>query len=152
MQRDLKTYFGHEVSVETRKMPCWVLSATGKAKKDLRAKNPGQEYSYAKKDFAGAILTNAKMRNLIVMLSRTQRSLPFIDETGIEGEIDIDINANVNVLDEMIESLRENGLILKKEKRPMKVVVIRDPGGDNQKSKSRNRSSANTKKTRSDKI
>lgn len=68
MQRDLKTYFGYDVTVETREMPCWILTATKKAKKYLVAKNPEKEYNLVDDEFMGASITHTKMKNIIRLL------------------------------------------------------------------------------------
>lgn len=130
MQRDLKTYFGYEAKVETRKMPCWILTATKKAEKNLPTKTPGKAYNAKGDKSTGFLLTNTNMKNIIYSLwSNNQLGPPFIDETGIEGEIDIEIKVNMEVLEDMIKGLNEIGLILKKGEREMKVVVIRDATG-----------------------
>ncbi len=127
MQRDLKNYFEYDVSVETRKMPCWILTASRKAKKTLKAKNPGKEYSFKTNDLMITTITNTNMKNMINLLwKKNQLEPPFVDNTGIEGEFDIELKGDVEKLEDMITALKENGLILKKGVWDMKVVVIRD--------------------------
>lgn len=126
MQRDLKNYFGYQVSVENRKMPCWVLTATRSAKKNLPAKTPGKEHKVTNLK-EGTLVTNANIKGIIYSLWRSnQFEPPFLDETGIEGEIDLLFKTKGKELEHMIEAYKELGIIIKKAKRKMKVVVIRD--------------------------
>ncbi len=127
MQRDLKNYFGYEASLETRKMPCWILTATKKAKRNLPTKTPGEKYKVSGNLTDGFQITNTSINGIIYSLwASNQLGIPFIDKTGIEGEIDMFLKANTKVLEEMIKGLKEVGLILKKGEHEMKVVVIRD--------------------------
>ncbi len=128
MQRDLKTYFGYEVSVELRKMPCWKLKATPEALKNLRTRTPGQPYRSSGNNESGGSMTNVPVEAIIMLLwSQDQRGAPFIDETGIKGEIDFEIKANLEDFESFRRGLMEIGLVLEKGEKELKVIVIRDP-------------------------
>lgn len=130
MQNDLKNYFGYDVVVETRLMPCWKLIATDKARKELITKGISKEpkeYPY----HGGFSLINRPVRVLIHEIwSYHQLEPPFIDETGITSNIDLEVDAILTDLKDFRNSLRKNGLDLVKGKKEMKVIVIRDPKHD----------------------
>ncbi len=127
IQRDMKTYFKYDVNVEIRKMPCWILTATKKAKKSLKAENPGNTYSIRTNDSFVTSIKNARITDLIKMLQRSNRNEPpFIDKTGINNEFDIELKGNLRNFEELKKALQDQGIVLKKGKKPMKVIVVRD--------------------------
>lgn len=122
MQRDLQNYFGFAVSIETRKFPCWKLVATDDARAKLRTAGgiselieliPRAEYK----------LQNLPVKRLFRIIGRLGD--PILDETGIDGNIDITIDCVDS--EDMLRSLKENGLSLVPATKEMKVLVIRDP-------------------------
>ena len=151
MREDLHRYFGYEVKVETRSMPCWYLKAYPEAAK-LRTETPGEKHraieSEIKTGESGVITQyshkNGDIRDIIARLAtefnigysfsaRNVEEPPFIDQTGIDYHIDYDItseelahfdNHNLNGVREFLNRI---GLYLEKSEKPMKVVVIRDP-------------------------
>ena len=44
MQRDLASFFGYQVTVETRKMPCWFVKVRPGKAAHLKTKTPGENY------------------------------------------------------------------------------------------------------------
>ena len=143
MQRDLKSYFGYEVTVETRDMPCWKLKATKKARKLLKTETPGKKWNVTYPDGLDGkfVFTNATTRDVIWDLGSRfgyqgydhgnlpiEAQAPFIDATGLT-DIQFDFvfhkehQTDFQAFREYLESL---GLVLEKSTRPMKVVVIRD--------------------------
>lgn len=129
MQRDLKTYFGYDATVETRNMPCWKLVASEKAKQAIKFKpagsKPGGRY-----DYTGYELINTTMRGVMAatFLNAARFGAPVIDKTGIEGTFDFELsNVRLNVWDDVVKALKEKGFDLIKEEMPMKVIVVRDP-------------------------
>lgn len=125
MQGDLKNYFGYDVSFETRLMPYWRFTATEKARKNLRSTSENLE------DERGPTGLNCKRISIGLVLSLVEEynadeGIPFIDETNIKFLIDIELNAVMTDLPQMIKELKKQGLILEKSKKEMKVLVIRD--------------------------
>ena len=137
MRRDLKTYFGYEVNVETRMMPYWSLSALPEGQLKLRSKIQGKKYDEIEMDRnTGYSFSNGSIKGLIFVLwgyTFNQTGAPIIDETGIEGEIDLELKANLDNIEDVKKSLNRMGLKLEKSKREMKVVVIKDPNDDDVK-------------------
>jgi hypothetical protein len=126
MQNDLKNFFGYDVRVETRKMSYWRLVADAKWRSKLISKSDTSFVAgIARIEF---IIRNRPIKNIINFLAASfQNGPPFIDETGINENIDLTIHALVTDFDEIKASLNENGLDLVKGEKEMKVIVIRDP-------------------------
>ena len=151
MRKDLATCFGYEVSVEEKMMPCWRLIATEEGKENLKTKTPGQKYKSTQDAQGDYVHRNAEVRDIIFQLElrygysatenqftyRADRHPPFIDATGIEGEIDYTYNRAIidkindeskvrNTFDDYRRVLEGFGFRLERGYKKMKVVVIRD--------------------------
>lgn len=124
MRRDLKNYFGYEVSRETRMMPYWSLTATEEAKGKLKSKSKTFE------DERDATRIKAKKISMELVLAQIEQynvGIPIIDDTNIKGLIDIDFSANMMDIEDVRKEFKKLGLILEKNKKEFKVLVIRDP-------------------------
>lgn len=125
MQRDLKSYFGYEVYVEKRTMPCWELTISEKGKKTLKTK--GKETKHESFNYLGFDYRNVPMTEIIAKLwENFQSEPPFIDKTGMTENIDIRIETDLTDFEAFRKALRSYGLELKKGNKEMKVIVIRD--------------------------
>ena len=126
MQRDLKNYFGYEVSIEKRKMPYWRLTSTEEAKQQLKTKSAKTDYTAGLTGIEGK-----KISTDFVLLwiedHNGDELIPFVNETNIKGSIDINFSAVMTNMEDVRKELRKNGLILEKTMKEMKVLVIRDP-------------------------
>lgn len=123
MQRDLKNYFGYEVTVEKRKMPSWNLVATEKARKQLIT--AGGTPKYTSYDFAGFEFENIPIKEIIAKLWANFQLEPlFVDKTGITGNIDISIDANLTDFQDFKSALNKYGLDLIRGTTQVKVIVI----------------------------
>ena len=141
MQQDLNKYFNYEVSLETRPMPYWKLTATNQAKKLLRTKTPGQKFRESFPENGSFIYKNAVIKDVIWSLGAqfgflpydygrmpTEDQGPFIDETGLDIEIDYVVSkSHQQSFEGFKKYLESKGLLLTKSTKEMKVVVIRDP-------------------------
>jgi AhpC/TSA family/Protein of unknown function (DUF3738) len=127
MQRDLQNYFGFNVKVEKRVMPCWKLVSSASAAAKLATKG-GEPYD-GDYDYADFTLNNVPVSRLIKYLwAHNQFEPPFVDSTGIVGNVDIHLQVFAfDSLDKIKEALRENGLDLVLSQKDMDVVVIGDP-------------------------
>jgi thiol-disulfide isomerase/thioredoxin len=117
MRRDLKNYFEYDVFIEKREMPVWKLVIVPRKdeQQDKRQdKAFNHEYKYVK-----ALLLALDIEN--------SGDIPFVNETGLEANVNIKLNCNLNDLDDVKNALRENGFDLVKGEKEMKVLVIRDP-------------------------
>lgn len=131
MQQDLKRAFGYRVSVETRSMPVWKLVAKPGTAEKLRTKGgepvkPWTRGSTAAGFEARNVTMKVLFKTLIELLSDGVAE-PFIDATGIVGNVDFSIQADMTDLEAVGQALRKQGLDLVKGEKDMKVLVIRDP-------------------------
>ena len=125
MQKDLTNYFGFVAEVQTREMPCWYLTASDEARTKL--KTNGVDSVYKDNGYAGFEFKDVPVKEIIVRLYRAkQLGPPFIDATGIKGNIDITIDADLSDLNELKRALGKHGLDLVYGKKEMKVIVIKD--------------------------
>lgn len=125
MQRDLKSYFGYQVTVEKRMMPCWKVVATETAKRKLLSKRDSTQYNDY--HFLGFKYYKVPMQDLINKLWWNFQLEPqFVDATGITEKVDIELDADMTNFNEVREALNKIGLQLVKGKSEFKVIVIRD--------------------------
>jgi thiol-disulfide isomerase/thioredoxin len=125
MRSELKNYFGFDACVEKRIMPYWRLIATPEAKVKLRTKG-GQPSATG--SLLGVKLTNKPMSWLIDIIWAKNQNEPFFsDETGIAGNIDLDLNCLLTDFSDLKNELKKNGLQLLVGEKDMNVIVIRDP-------------------------
>ncbi|SIO53635.1 Alkyl hydroperoxide reductase subunit AhpC (peroxiredoxin) [Chitinophaga niabensis] len=130
MQRDLKNYFGYNVRLEEREMDVLALIANEGAAELLRNKD-GKFYSDAGEGYfvatAGFKKRNFDARHLIYYLGNNLKETiltPFYDESGLEGKIDISIDALMTDLNQVRIELQKYKLDIVQKKRRMKVLVI----------------------------
>lgn len=147
MRQDLDRYFGYEVTVEAREMPCWYLRVReGSEKNFLPSKVPDRKYLSRKimKNNEELILyLNRDIRDFIREIHVTKErsgidKYPVINATDITGGFDVTFPLKrSDIMDEYdwegyIELIDDLGLYLEKGTKSMKVVVIRDAKPQNQ--------------------
>lgn len=130
MQCDLMKYFPYEVRVETRQLPVFELRATPAARKRLRTKGKDPKltesdgYTYVK-------FVNMPLKNLITNIySITGQENPVFDMTGIEGNVDLDIDGDLKDFESVKKSLQKSGLDIVLGTKEMKCIVFRDREND----------------------
>jgi uncharacterized protein (TIGR03435 family) len=124
MQHDLQDYFGYTARIETRQAPCWILTATDKAKKSLISSSSKTEFLSEAGHFSGR---KVSMKNLVWQILHYKPDyIPVIDETGITQKIDLDFYATMIDMEDVQKALSKQGLILEKSSKPMKVLIIRE--------------------------
>ncbi len=138
-RNDLQNYFGYAVTVETRSMPYWKLSAPDKeyALSKLKSKDQMQKIRVISEENP-FVFQNAEIRHLIRLLASTygygtldygklpiDEQTAFIDKTGITELVEFTFDRS-KTFAEMQLFLKSLGLELTKNFKPMKVVVIRD--------------------------
>lgn len=126
MQRDLMNYFGYQVFVENRLMPYWKLTASEDARQRLKTK--GGPTSFTTKESESVDFTVVNYNKLAIVSHIWlfhQFDIPFVDETGIDGKIDFSMEAIFTDLESVRTALQKQGLDLVKDKKMMKVLVIR---------------------------
>jgi thiol-disulfide isomerase/thioredoxin len=127
LQSELKNMFGYEVSVETRIVPVWKLIAQPGAGQKLRSKG-GEPGRSPGSTAAGFSVKNFPVKKTLALITKyiSDYQTPFIDGTGIIGNIDFSIDADMTKWNEVRQGLQKLGLDLVKDKKPMSVIVIRD--------------------------
>lgn len=124
MQKDVFSYFGYDISVETRSMPCWYLTATDEAR--LKLKTKGGRLSMLNEP-AEMRLRNAPLYQLIRHIYEfNDAQPPIIDRTGITGHVDLEIHAAMMDFEDVRSALRNYGLTFEPGWQEMKVIVVRD--------------------------
>jgi thiol-disulfide isomerase/thioredoxin len=124
MKRDLKNYFSMDATVETRSMPCWKITAEKNAEKILRTKGGQSQWI---ESFSGFTFQNQPMSSVLIEIwSYIQREPVIIDETGINYNIDIKLDAVMTDIHDIQKALQKNGLDLIMGEKQMKVIVVRD--------------------------
>lgn len=140
MQRDLKTYFGFDVEIQTRSMPYWKLIVADKKRATAYLIANDQSKDYLVLDTENPfIIRNAEMRDMIAMLgafygygSFDSGKVPpelqgaYLDETGITSKVDFQFNREWS-FEQCQQQLKQYGLELVRSSRNMKVIVIKDP-------------------------
>ncbi len=93
MQRDLKNYFGYDVSVELRDLACWSLEATDKVCETLRTKGGRTEY-VGDPSVTGFTAVNIPVGNILSIISSYHQDQPiFLDNTNFGANVDFKLDA-----------------------------------------------------------
>ena len=129
MQQDLKRYFKYEAIVEEREMPVWLLTATADAKEKLKSKG-SESFVTPGNVAAGFTMVNHPAEDLLhyvkFYIEELDLKTQFIDKTGLTGNIDITLDADMTNMDDVRKALQNEGLDLIRGKKKMKVLIIRD--------------------------
>ncbi len=112
MLRTLNSTLPYKVTIEEKTMKCWVISKSdknrpGKTSKDSEPLTP--------------------MKSLVSILNAEDRftPLPVIDESGISGNISLDIK-NMKDTAELKKALAKHNLQITEQERRLMMLVIRD--------------------------
>ncbi|TDX00476.1 TlpA family protein disulfide reductase [Dinghuibacter silviterrae] len=133
MQRDLVTYFGYDVEIQTRQMPVRRLEATPEAKERLATKGGKPSWNVSNHLYKGLTLINSPVSTILDLLHEEfPDNIPLVDSTNIKGNIDIVIDTPILTESDIDQALQRNGLRLVKSEQLMKVMVIRDTKPDQQ--------------------
>src|SRR5690606_32279654 len=120
----------YRATVETRMMPIKKLIAKPGAQAKLQTKG-GPYYHSAEGNSggpAGFKAVNIPAKNLLTMLTAYCRystkdyATPYLDESGLQGNIDIEIDALMLDEEQIRHALQKYGLDIVKAYKPMQVV------------------------------
>lgn len=126
-QAELRNAFGYNVAVEEREFEILKIDASRNVVEKLATRGGEHEIAISP--------VRMQMQNvpietffklLIYQLSATDRVFLEKNETGFEGNIDIDLNAVLTDIEDVKLELRKIGFEIVKEKRDLKTLVIRD--------------------------
>jgi thiol-disulfide isomerase/thioredoxin len=128
MQEDLQRAFKYKVSIQEREMPAWLLTGTPEAVRALKTRG-GEPFITPGATPAGYTVRNKEAARLIHGISFyvTDNQPPFIDATGLEGNFDFSIEADMTSIPDIQRALRLKELNLVKGQWKFKVLVIEDP-------------------------
>ncbi|MEJ0082013.1 MAG: DUF3738 domain-containing protein [Puia sp.] len=129
MKQDLRNYFGFEVVLKKKKMPYWRVVASNSAKIKMRTKGaaPNIEHNVEHSD-TRILIVNQSLNVLIQRIAGLNfYEPPFLDETGINGNIDIQMDGDLENFSVLKKELHKNGIDLKKGEKLMTVMTIKDP-------------------------
>jgi hypothetical protein len=128
IKEDLRRAFGYKVKIERRKLDAWILTGTRKAIRSLSTAG-GPRYATPGSHAAGYEIRNVPAAFLIGTIGfylEDRHPEPFIDKTGIKGNIDFVMDADMTDIDDVREKLQEQGFTLSKRKHSFRVLVIKD--------------------------
>jgi len=129
MQNDLKNYFGYSVAIENRVMPYWRLVASAEARNKLSTKDNKVTKNYYGRGYEGGKFTNISMNDFFLCLYGSAKiwynDIPILlNETGITGNIDIDVEWAAADLESIKRAVNKYGLDIEKTQKMMKCIVI----------------------------
>lgn len=121
MRKDLEAYFGYSVYIETHLMPCYLVRI--KSPGLLRSSHTDTSFEY---NHAGFSLRNMKFNTIIQLLAYySTNDLPFLDESNIDYRVSIDVDALLTNQEDFFSALEDQGVIIERSTRPMKILVLR---------------------------
>ncbi|HEX9826075.1 MAG TPA: redoxin domain-containing protein [Flavobacteriaceae bacterium] len=128
MQEDLKRVFKYDATIETRELPVYEFVFTGKNRNKFKTKG-GDRFFTEGSTAIGFEWANCPSKYLSGSLYYLidDNETPIIDKTGISGNIDFKIKADMTNLESIRKALQKQGLDIVKGTKEMKVLVIRDP-------------------------
>lgn len=122
MQRDLQNYFGFTATIEEMSFSCWKLVALPGAKEKLKTKGGPEEFKtiIPKADF---VARNWPFSEFVQFL-RNFNDNDIIDETGINQNVDLQMNCILTDINQVRNGLHSLGLDLIHGEKVKKVLVI----------------------------
>jgi hypothetical protein len=122
LQNDLSTFFGFVVHELEMQMPCWKVQVVPGMREKLRSKHKTTFYDG---DFGDRDYKNVPISEIITTLHSVSDSRdPFIDETGIDFNIDFKVEAPMTVSSILYSEMEKMGLKVVRSTHPMKVIIL----------------------------
>lgn len=128
LQDALNLAFGYKAMLEVHDAPVWKLVAMPGAMEKLRSKGGRMAYE-GNNAVVGVKVRNYPIEDFLYLVTSSlsnSEGLVFIDESNISFGVDVNIQTDMTDLSCIKESLREYGLDLVKDTKPMQVLVIRE--------------------------
>lgn len=138
MRSDLKRYLGFDARVEKKLISSMILVKVGNTDK-LKSNKTGPS-NFRMSDIRTSQIDSVRrlinrpfktFSNILGSWVALRLEKPFVDETGYSGNIDIELNGNALDsfnLGKIRAQLKQYGLDLIEQKRPIDVLVIREKG------------------------
>jgi thiol-disulfide isomerase/thioredoxin len=128
MRKELELLFPQYIAVvESRKVKSMALVRLDRKDK-VKTKHPGGPV-IEKFDAFGFTLQNSTIKALmdrVQILYQQNSPVPFVDETGYDGRIDLNVTVNLGSKDDMNRALKTYGLGWKEMTTKLDILVIRD--------------------------
>lgn len=125
MREDLKKYFGYKAYKEYRTQRCLILRVERKV--DMSTKSPNSEPYLKLNGITGGTWRNQPFSKLPDAIQHYRQDKILLDETGITGNVDFELKADLLNLDSINNDLKRYGLRLDWADRKVEMFVIRDP-------------------------
>lgn len=126
LQNVLERTFGYSASISKREMAVWSLVASADAVKKLRT-NEGISFRTPGSVAGGFVLRNYPAAELIGLLTAhlpVDRRTIFVDDTGIVGNINFEIEGDMTDFDFLQKRLSRIGLKFERQMRVMDVLTL----------------------------
>lgn len=134
LQNTLKEVFGYTVTIDTVFSPYWSVQLVDSSFISKLRSSGGLRFAKLEGKFGGFRFHNVPMSQVLnnlwgnfdLISSRKGAGRPFIDETGLAFNIDLEIDVYTLDFDEYRRALLEKGLKLVEKSKPMRAIVISD--------------------------
>lgn len=123
MKEELHRIFGLNVFREYRTKQCLIL----KQEKEPAFFTAGNDTPKLAMSLGGVSIKNYPFYKLTELLQHYQQRIILLDETGITGNVDVALQAQMNDVDALNAALKKYGLHLQWEDRKVLMLVIKDP-------------------------
>lgn len=123
MRDELKRFFGYNAFHEYRTQKCLVL----RAEKNFHFWADKKATPKLVYNTGGITVTNHPFAKFSGMIQHYMQDKIIFDETGLTGNVDIVLQAEMNDIDSVNEALKKYGLQLHWEQRQVQMLVIKDP-------------------------
>ncbi|MBN8674344.1 MAG: hypothetical protein J0L56_09425 [Chitinophagales bacterium] len=127
LKSNLEEYFGYKGEIVRRSMPYYSVTVVPDKKEEFRTKG---EKKVWRNNHARIYLRNVPMDLLIERIAYynytgdNRLDIPFIDETGIDFNVDVSFDAILTVRNEFFAALRKIGIIVELKSRIMDVLIL----------------------------
>ncbi|MBH2005193.1 MAG: redoxin domain-containing protein [Sphingobacteriia bacterium] len=125
MQQDLDRYFPIQAKIEVRRVKCLVLVRTSK---QLKVVSKGGD-AFSQKDAYSYTLRNASWSDFLHQLRFYYMQFdkrPMLDETGLTGNVDMELQADMFKWESVAKGLRKYGLDIIEAERDIEMLVLSD--------------------------
>lgn len=130
MLQDLNDYFGHHYNIvgsrEVREVECWVLASVDSTKIMSKGENISIRIDQNSKQIQVSNITVDEFMFWWQALSLYYHPVPIINETGIKGTIDLDLEVDPSDFEAVKKAISAYGLEFRLEKRLLDMIVIRN--------------------------
>lgn len=122
LQNILFQQFGYNISVETKTMPYYAVTLQPEKLQSLMAKG-GKTSRKSSHGFLN--YKNVSINEIIRRIANyNDFAIPFINETNLSGNVDVEVQAIFTDSENFYTALREIGIIIERKYKPMKVITL----------------------------